>query len=66
MPSPLIRWRNATRSLRMYPCEKCQGSMLLDREVDMESGLSLLVLVCINCGRRKQAERTPLPLIEAS
>lgn len=50
----------------MYPCEKCQGSMLLDREVDMESGLSLLVLVCINCGRRKQAERSPLPLIEAS
>jgi DNA-directed RNA polymerase subunit M/transcription elongation factor TFIIS len=40
----------------MYTCEKCQGSMLLDREVDMESGMSLLVLVCINCGRRKQAE----------
>jgi hypothetical protein len=50
----------------MYPCEKCQGSMLLDREVDMESGLSLLVLLCINCGRRKQAERAPLPLIEAT
>jgi len=53
-------------SIYMYTCEKCQGSMLLDREVDMESGMSLLVLVCINCGRRKQAERAPLPLIEAS
>ncbi len=63
---PLTRWHTSPRSLHMYPCEKCHGSMLLDREVDMESGLSLLVLVCINCGRRKQAERTPLPLIEAS
>ncbi len=50
----------------MHTCEKCQGSMLLDREVDMESGMSLLVLVCINCGRRKQAERAPVPLIEVS
>jgi transcription elongation factor Elf1 len=53
-------------SAQMYTCEKCQGSMLLDREVDMESGMSLLVLVCINCGRRKQAEPAPIPLIEAS
>lgn len=66
MTIPLKAWRDALRSIHMYPCEKCQGSMLLDREVDMESGLSLLVLVCINCGRRKQAERAPLPLIEAS
>jgi len=40
--------------------------MLLDREVDLESGMSLLVLVCMNCGRRKQAERTLIPLIEVS
>jgi DNA-directed RNA polymerase subunit M/transcription elongation factor TFIIS len=50
----------------MHTCEKCQGSMLLDREVDMESGMSLLVLVCINCGRRKQAEPAPIPLIKVS
>jgi DNA-directed RNA polymerase subunit M/transcription elongation factor TFIIS len=50
----------------MQSCEKCQGSMLLDREIDMESGLSLLVYLCINCGRRKQAERSPIPLIEVS
>jgi hypothetical protein len=48
----------------MHRCEKCQGTMLLDREVDMESGMSLLVLWCINCGLRKQAERAPIPLIE--
>ena len=53
-------------STQMYVCEKCQGSMLLDREVDMESGMTLLVLVCINCGRRKQAEPVPIPVIEAS
>ena len=50
----------------MQSCEKCEGSMLLDREIDMESGMSLLVFVCINCGRRKQAERAPIPLIEVS
>ncbi len=66
MTIPLKVLRDALRSIPMHPCEKCQGSMLLDREVDMESGLSLLVLGCINCGRRKQAERAPLPLIEAS
>jgi hypothetical protein len=38
----------------MHTCEKCQGSMLLDREVDMESGLW------------KQAEPAPIPLIEVS
>jgi predicted SprT family Zn-dependent metalloprotease len=50
----------------MYRCEKCQGTMLLDREVDMESGMSLLVFWCINCGLRKQAEQAPIPLIEVS
>lgn len=50
----------------MQTCEKCKGSMLLDREIDMESGMSLLVFVCINCGKRKQAERAPIPLIEVS
>ena len=50
----------------MQTCEKCQGSMLLDREIDMELGMSLLVFKCINCGRRKQAERAPIPLIEVS
>ena len=50
----------------MQSCEKCKGAMLLDREIDMESGLTLLVFLCINCGRRKQAESTPIPLIEVT
>jgi hypothetical protein len=56
--------KNHWRFTRMHRCEKCQGTMLLDREIDMESGMSLLVLWCINCGLRKQAERAPIPLIE--
>ncbi|HBP90153.1 MAG TPA: hypothetical protein DD706_20960 [Nitrospiraceae bacterium] len=55
---------STTGDSSMHRCEKCQGTMLLDREVDMESGMSLLVLWCINCGLRKQAERAPIPLIE--
>ena len=44
----------------MRVCEKCEGTMLLDREVDMEAGMTLMVFLCINCGRRKQAEQTPI------
>ena len=49
----------------MQVCEKCDGTMLLDREVDMEAGMTLLVFLCINCGRRKQAEQTPSPLVRS-
>ena len=27
----------------MRICEKCEGTMLLDREVDMEAGMTLMV-----------------------
>ncbi len=47
----------------MRSCEKCEGTMTLDREVDMEAGMALMVFVCINCGRRKQAEQAPNPLV---
>ncbi len=47
----------------MRSCEKCEGTMILDREVDMEAGMALMVFVCINCGRRKQAEQRPNPLV---
>lgn len=51
------------RNAAMESCEKCDGTMILDREVDMEAGMALMVFVCINCGRRKQAEQTPNPLV---
>ncbi len=40
--------------------------MLLDGEVDMESGMLLLALARMNCGRRKQAGRTLIQLVEVS
>lgn len=49
----------------MKVCDKCAGTMLLDREIDMEAGMTLLVFVCINCGRRQQAEQTPHPLVRS-
>jgi len=49
----------------MAVCEKCEGRMLLDREIDMEAGMTLLVFLCINCGLRKQAQQTPSPLIRS-
>lgn len=51
------------RDAVMRSCEKCEGTMILDREVDMEAGMALMVFVCINCGRRKQAEQRPNPLV---
>lgn len=47
----------------MRNCEKCDGTMTLDREVDMEAGMALMVFVCINCGRRQQAEPKANPLV---
>ena len=47
----------------MKICEKCQGSMVLERAVDLEVGLSLLYFACLNCGKRIQAEKEPRPLV---
>jgi len=49
----------------MQTCDKCDGTVLLDREIDMEAGMTLLVFLCINCGHRKQAEQTPSPLVRS-
>ena len=46
----------------MRPCEKCQGAMVIERAVDMESGLAILVYACLNCGRRSTAQKEPQPV----
>jgi hypothetical protein len=33
----------------MKICEKCQGSMVMERAVDLEVGLSILYFACLNC-----------------
>jgi len=46
----------------MKTCDKCQGTMLLERAVDLNAGLVITVLACLNCGRRKAVEQEPRPL----
>lgn len=46
----------------MKICEKCQGSMIVERAVDMEVGLAIHLYVCLNCGKRVSAEKDPQPL----
>ena len=43
--------RNTQFILRdnMKICEKCQGSMVVERAVDLEVGLSILYFACLNC-----------------
>jgi len=43
-------------------CEKCQGTLVPDQEVDLLTGMSLVVYRCINCGRRTRLEKEPRPL----
>ena len=43
-------------------CEKCQGTLSPDREVDLLAGMSLVVYRCINCGHRTRLENEPRPL----
>ena len=40
-------------------CEKCQGTLSPDREVDLLTGMSLVVYRCINCGHRTRLENEP-------
>ena len=49
----------------MKICEKCQGSMVMERAVDLEVGLSILYFACLNCGKRQQAEKEPRPLVHS-
>lgn len=46
----------------MRKCEKCQGSMVLERAVDLELGLAIYFFACLNCGKRISAEQHPRPL----
>ena len=54
---------NIHRKGTMKICEKCQGSMVMERAVDLEVGLSILYFACLNCGKRIQAEKEPRPLV---
>jgi len=45
-----------------HVCDKCQGTLVLDREVDLLTGMTLCVSLCINCGRRRKVEKDPKPL----
>ena len=49
----------------MKICEKCQGSRVTERAVDLEVGLSILYFACLNCGKRLQAEKEPRPLVHS-
>jgi DNA-directed RNA polymerase subunit M/transcription elongation factor TFIIS len=46
----------------MHTCDKCKGTMLLERAVDMDAGLAITVFACLNCGRRKAVDSEPRPL----
>jgi len=43
-------------------CHRCQGSLVLDHEQDLITGLKLFVLLCINCGSRTPLMKNPVPL----
>jgi hypothetical protein len=47
----------------MKTCDKCKGTMTLERAVDLDSGLAIHVFACLNCGRRRAAESEPRPLV---
>jgi len=46
----------------MKTCDKCRGTMLPERAVDLDAGLAITVFACLNCGRRKAADQEPRPL----
>jgi len=43
-------------------CERCQGTLAPDQEVDLLTGMTLVVYRCINCGRRTRLEKEARPL----
>ena len=49
-------------SAAMKICDKCRGTMLPERAVDLDAGLAITVFACLNCGRRKAADQEPRPL----
>jgi hypothetical protein len=43
-------------------CDKCQGTVRIERCVDLNSGLAISIFVCFNCGKRKPADKEPHPI----
>ncbi|MEE9366986.1 MAG: hypothetical protein V3W44_09890 [Dehalococcoidales bacterium] len=36
----------------MNPCVKCQGLLVPDKERDHQMGMTILIMRCVNCGKR--------------
>lgn len=50
-------------NIRLRPvCDKCQGTLVPDREVDLLTGMVLMVNLCLNCGKRTSSGKTPKPI----
>lgn len=58
----MVRLQGACYSTSMKACDKCKGTLMLERAVDLDAGLAITVYACLNCGRRKPAEAEPRPL----
>jgi DNA-directed RNA polymerase subunit M/transcription elongation factor TFIIS len=46
----------------MKTCDKCNGTMMTERAVDLDAGLAILVFACLNCGRRQAIDQEPRPI----
>ena len=46
-------------------CWKCEGILTPETAIDMTSGLSVDVLLCLSCGRRWHGGERPRPVIAA-
>lgn len=62
----VVKPLEACYSIRMNVCDKCKGTLMLERAVDLDAGLAITVYACLNCGRRKPAEAEPRPLTARS
>lgn len=58
----MVRPVDACYSTSMKACDKCKGTLIMERAVDLNAGLAITVYACLNCGRRKPAEPEPRPL----
>lgn len=61
-----FRWMFGVQSqcycVVMQTCDKCRGTMVPERAVDLDAGLAITVYACLNCGRRKMVDPEPRPL----
>jgi hypothetical protein len=46
-------------------CWKCEGTLRLERAIDMQCGVSILLYACFNCGRRWHAGDKARPVTAA-